>query len=28
VTPGVVTDPMVEALEYYLGYDVAVPQDM
>jgi hypothetical protein len=28
VTPGVVTDAMVEALDYYLGFDVACPQGM
>ncbi len=27
VTPGYVTAPMVEALEYYLGFDVSVPQE-
>ncbi len=28
VTPGIVTDAMVEALGYYLDFDVAVPQGM
>ena len=26
VTPSVVTDPLKEALGYYLGYDVSIPQ--